>query len=329
MARGRMINQKIVEDIDFNEMSIEAQFLFMRTIPFLDRDGLVWGHPGLLASKIVPLLPDFYAKTGPAIEEWVSAGFVTRYMDGRTPVLFFKGFSKNQSLTHYDREAASSFAPPPGYHRTPKGLRPLGDDDGGSPTLPKQPKNPPPSDARNTPDELRTDSGPNQEDLLLKGKERNRKETTTTVTEPESKPEEKSGGGSGELPLHRNRQTDSDYARLCSKFESEGFGTLTQILGEQISAMLKEFPVDWIDDAMAVAVSAGKRQLRYVNGILVRWRSEGRQDKKAVASQAPKILSLKEWCLKEYATDIIKHVSVGEAAARERYDQYKQQQQTH
>jgi DnaD/phage-associated family protein len=328
MARGRMINQKIVEDIDFNEMSIEAQFLFMRTIPFLDRDGLVWGHPGLLASKIVPLLPDFYAKTGPAIEEWVKAGFVVRYMDGRTPVLFFKGFSKNQSLTHYDREGASSFAPPPGYYRTAKGLRPLDSDDGGTQAPPEKPKDSPPSDANNTPEQLRTDSGPSQDEIPVKGKER--KGTITLPREDEPKEStQNSGGGSGELPLHRNRQADSDYARLCSKFESEGFGTLTQILGEQISAMLKEFPVDWIDDAMAVAVSAGKRQLRYVNGILVRWRSEGRQDKKAAASQATKILSLKEWCLKEYATDVIKHVSVGEAAARERYARYQQQQQSH
>ncbi len=186
MARGRMINQKIVEDIDFNEMSIEAQFLFMRTIPFLDRDGLVWGHPGLLASKIVPLLPDFYAKTGPAIEEWIKAGFVVRYMDGRTPVLFFKGFSKNQSLTHYDREGASSFAPPPGFHRTNKGLRPLDGDDGLPLAPPESPKKTPPSDANNTPEEVRTNSGPSQDDLLLKGKERKGSEVKETGAQESS-----------------------------------------------------------------------------------------------------------------------------------------------
>lgn len=120
MARGRMLSQKIAEDIDFNGMSIDAQFLFMRTIPFLDRDGLVVGHPGLLWSKIAPLLTQYTSTTASAIEEWISTGFVTKYMDGKTPVLFFKGFAKNQSLTHYDREAPSSFAPPPGYYRTPK-----------------------------------------------------------------------------------------------------------------------------------------------------------------------------------------------------------------
>ena len=107
MARGRMINQKITKDLDFNEMSIDAQFLFMRTIPYLDRDGLVTGHPTLLLSSIAPLLPQFAAKITSVIDEWISTGFVVKYMDGKMPVLFFKGFHKNQSLTHYERESAS------------------------------------------------------------------------------------------------------------------------------------------------------------------------------------------------------------------------------
>jgi len=186
-----MINQKIVEDIDFNEMSIDAQFLFMRTIPFLDRDGLVWGHPGLLSSKIVPLLPAFSAKVGPAIDEWIRAEFVTRYMDGRTPVLHFRGFNKNQSLTHYDRESASTFAPPPGFNRTSKGLKPLSDDDGGTPELPKEPKNSPPSSVGNTPDLLRTNSGPTPDYIPTngieeKGIEEKEKDTHATPTMPEA-----------------------------------------------------------------------------------------------------------------------------------------------
>ena len=40
MARGRMISCAIATDEDFNNMSVDAQFLFMRAVPHLDRDGL-------------------------------------------------------------------------------------------------------------------------------------------------------------------------------------------------------------------------------------------------------------------------------------------------
>lgn len=169
MARGRMINQKIAQDIDFNEMSIDAQFLFMRAIPFLDRDGLIVGHPTLLYSTIAPLLSQYAATMNAVIDEWISAGFVIKYTDGKTPILFFKGFCKNQALTHYEREGASQFPPPPGYHRTNKGLKPLSNDDGGDipPSAPKPPKDAPPSVTL----DAKTNSGLTPDKVLLKGKE--------------------------------------------------------------------------------------------------------------------------------------------------------------
>lgn len=129
MARGRMLNQKISEDLEFNEMSMEHQFFFMRTLPFLDRDGLITGHPLLLPSKVLPLMPDQHDKFKEAIKVWIDAGFVTEYLDGKQPVLFFVHFADNQANMRYDRESPSEFAPPPGYKRTPKGLRPEGEPD--------------------------------------------------------------------------------------------------------------------------------------------------------------------------------------------------------
>lgn len=323
MARGRMINQKITKDLDFNEMSIDAQFLFMRTIPYLDRDGLVTGHPALLWSSIAPLLPQYAERMTTITDEWVRAGFVIKYMDGKTPVLFFKGFHKNQSLTHYEREAASEFAPPPGYQRTPKGIKPVDGDDSGEQTQEEQK-----SKSNSNQDKVRTNSGLTPDQIPVKGIERNINKTTTT--EPtQAEPEAKQAGGSGSsLPTKRNRQTDADYARLCSKFENEGFGTLTAIMGEDINALLNEYPVDWIDEAMTVAVQANKRQLRYVRGILVKWRADGRNDKKPQNGQAqPQLLTLKQWCFKHYNTDNPKFVSVvPEATIYEQYNQYRNQQ---
>lgn len=350
MARGRMINTKIAEDIDFNEMSVDAQFLFMRAIPFLDRDGLITGHPTLLWSKIAPLLPQYAAAMTRIVDEWIEAGFVIKYMDGKTPVLFFRGFHKNQALMHYEREGASAFAPPPGYHRTPKGLKPLDSDDGGEITPPNEPKNNPPSDTSVSEDEVNRESGLTPDELRIESarergmevevKEKLKEKTTTTViaqpaVEPKPQPEIKNGGsGGGVLPSLRNRQSDQDYARLCQKFESNGFGTLTQIMAEEINALMNEHPSDWIDDAMTVSVEANKRQLRYVRGILVKWRAQGRSDKQPSSAQSPQvkpILPLKKWCFQHYGTEFPQFVTnVPETVIKAQYEQYRAQyQQAH
>ena len=40
----------------------------------------------------------------------------------------------------------------------------------------------------------------------------------------------------------RTRQTDPDYNRICTAFESDGFGMLTPILAGQIGTMLDSYP---------------------------------------------------------------------------------------
>lgn len=123
MARGRMLSTKIAEDEDFNRMSVDAQFMFMRTVPHLDRDGIITGNPTLLWAKIAPLLPQYADKVCDMIAEWVAAGFVLHYTDEKKrSALLFKGFTKNQSGLRYDREARSEFGVPPGYRWTPGGL---------------------------------------------------------------------------------------------------------------------------------------------------------------------------------------------------------------
>ena len=123
MARGRMISCAIATDEDFNNMSVDAQFLFMRAVPHLDRDGLVSGTLNSLWAKIAPLLPQYISRMGGIVNEWVEHDFVVRYRDGKREVLFFKGFCKNQANMRYDREAESIFSPPPGYKRTERGLQ--------------------------------------------------------------------------------------------------------------------------------------------------------------------------------------------------------------
>lgn len=122
MARGRMINTAIAEDEQFNEMSINAQFLFVRTIPHLDRDGLITGNPVLLAAKIAPLLTQLHGEIEGVIREWIQNEFVVLYKDGKRDVLFFPSFRKNQIGMRYEREPESEFSPPPSMKRTKDGL---------------------------------------------------------------------------------------------------------------------------------------------------------------------------------------------------------------
>lgn len=325
MARGRMLSAAIAEDPEFNGMSMEAQLLFLRTIPHLDRDGLTNGHPSILHGKVAPLMENLACKMKGVIQEWIAADLVIHYTTGKTQVLFFKGFSKNQSLVYYDREAASPYPPPPGYYRAAKGLKPIEEQSNATDQDPQSNEIP-------THEEVMTKSGPTHEEVSANRIEVEVNRTTTTTVEVEANEEPKpqaknNGSGGGELPDRRNRQTDIDFARLCSKFESEGFGTLTEIFAQQISALLDEYPVDWIDDAMVVAVSAGTRTIRYTVGILKRWRSEGRGEKMAATNgHAPKLLSLKEWCLETYNVSKPEFVPAGAAVVHEQYNQYRNQQ---
>jgi DnaD/phage-associated family protein len=58
-------------------------------------------------------------------------------------------------------------------------------------------------------------------------------------------------------------------------FESEGFGMLTEILGQKIGDMIDDFGEPWVREAMKEASYYGKRNLPYVKSILNRYRTSG------------------------------------------------------
>lgn len=120
----------------------------------------------------------------------------------------------------------------------------------------------------------------NQVDNQREREIESKREKTTTARASEGASKPNSGGGSSDssepLPKHRNRQTDKDYAAVCSAIENNGFGLLTPIMADEINDLLNDFPLAWILDAMKVSVEANKRQLRYVRGVLSKWRADGR-----------------------------------------------------
>ncbi len=83
-----------------------------------------------------------------------------------------------------------------------------------------------------------------------------------------------SGGGDG------LRQTDPDYAEICTAIEQNGFGMMTPLIADEVQDLLTDYPKQWILDAMKISVAQNKRTLRYVAGILRKWRADGRDTPK-------------------------------------------------
>jgi len=122
MARGRMLSATIAGDHKLNSMSIEAEYLFLKTIPHLDRDGLVYGKPNLLWAKACPERMELFDRIDELVNEWIAQELVLKYNTRNGPVIYFYGFIKNQGAFKYDREAPSIFDCPPGAVRGEKGI---------------------------------------------------------------------------------------------------------------------------------------------------------------------------------------------------------------
>jgi hypothetical protein len=137
MASGRFLSVSVAEDDKLSKLSMTAEYVYLKTIPHLDRDGLITGKPGLLYSKVCPTREELFGGLQVIIDEWVQVGLVIRYVTDEGPALFFRGFSKNNNLPHYERERPSRFPAPPGYYRASAGLLPNGTE---PPT--KKPKRP-------------------------------------------------------------------------------------------------------------------------------------------------------------------------------------------
>jgi DNA replication protein len=56
----------------------------------------------------------------------------------------------------------------------------------------------------------------------------------------------------------------------------QNVGMLTPLIAEQLRDMEKTYAPEWIHDAFEIAISRNKRHLRYIQNILKRWETEGR-----------------------------------------------------
>lgn len=58
----------------------------------------------------------------------------------------------------------------------------------------------------------------------------------------------------------------------------QNIGLLTPLIADQLRDLEKSYTPAWIEEAFEIAVSRNKRALRYIQAILKRWETEGKQD---------------------------------------------------
>lgn len=305
MARGRMISCAIATDEDFNNMSVDAQFLFMRAVPHLDRDGLVSGTLNSLWAKIAPLLPQYISRMGGIVNEWVEHDFVVRYRDGKREVLFFKGFCKNQANMRYDREAESIFSPPPGYKRTERGLQ-IDDKSAGGNGAGGSDSNATKSNAGVTPEQCRSNAGVTPDEEKLREDNLREGNTTTTPLPPTQTANSGGGGGGDAHPVVISSEPNSPKTEapvsaqvatlpvepvtanaappvatpppvveeIHNLLTENGFiernsdGSVPPLIEEKITGWVRDFSSVAIQQAVVVSIGAKKRSLNYVEGVL-------------------------------------------------------------
>lgn len=288
MAKARMLNRSIATDKRLNRMSPYADWIYVRTIPFLDRDGIINGDPDELAATVCPWRLAMIVDEMPAIiDEWVNSGLVIRYQSGRFTALYFCGFGKNQRI-EYDKEAPSKFNPPPGTRRTKKGLDECVSDE---------------NDNGNSPSTRRVllDCSPSTRPLSISKDQYQDQENTTTPTPP-TENSDGGGGGGGDSPSteilipEENTGTNQksggkseavalppvtgnspppvatpppEPIEVLGRLLAEnGFGDLKPATRPQVDGWLSKYTEATIKTAIQTAAANGKTSLNYIEGVL-------------------------------------------------------------
>lgn len=269
MARGRFISESVAKDARLNSLSVEAELVYLMTIPHLDRDGLIDGDPDVLWGTVCPKRRQFIDRITSFIQEWATAGLITMYDTDEGPVLWFTGFAKNQVGLRYDRETPSTFPPPPGHERSKDGIIV-------TPPSPKTPEPETPSAPIETPDLTPADSIRQSAGELPEASD-NCSPHVRAGARPEVQVKvevkdqvEVQVEVEGLAPPAAAATLDPDAARVWEAWHANMPGTKSQVVTDGVNGLLGEYSAAEIVEAIAIACRRHKRSLSYIQGILQR-----------------------------------------------------------
>jgi DNA replication protein len=63
------------------------------------------------------------------------------------------------------------------------------------------------------------------------------------------------------------------------KLYEENIGALTSLMADALRDAEKEYPAAWVHEAFVIAVTRNKRNWKYIEAILKRWKTEGRDER--------------------------------------------------
>jgi hypothetical protein len=246
MARGRFISESVAKDLRLNSLSVEAELVYLMTIPHLDRDGLIEGDPEIVLGTVCPKRRQFLNMMDSIIGEWVKVGLVVTYDSQEGQVLWFKGFTKNQQGLRYDRETPSKFPAPPGYKHTKTGMERTSD-----------------GDTPQDDDSIRQNAGDVRQMSARAGADA-RPEVQVQVQVQVQDQEEVVGAPAPAAAI------DPDVARVWKSWDANMPGTRTPVIVESVNGLLDDYSAAEIVEAIAIACRKNKRYLDFIKGVLAK-----------------------------------------------------------
>ena len=74
---------------------------------------------------------------------------------------------------------------------------------------------------------------------------------------------------------HKNDNGDN-FSKIVQAFENNGFGTINITTKDMIVHLIENYSGEWTLEAIEIAVKSNVRNLKYVEGILKKWKAEGK-----------------------------------------------------
>ena len=84
----------------------------------------------------------------------------------------------------------------------------------------------------------------------------------------------------GTVGVLEEPQVDVERPNIFVLYE-QNIGTLQPMIAEELQEAEESYPAEWIEEAFKIAVEQNVRKWRYVQAILERWTTEGKDDGKA------------------------------------------------